>query len=43
MYGMENNYKYLYLGYYIKEVSSMAYKIRFKPGQILEDGSWNNI
>ena len=43
MYGMENNYKYLYLGYYIKEVSSMAYKIRFKPGQILEDGLWNNI
>ena len=43
LYGMENNYKYLYLGYYIKEISSMAYKMRFKPGQILEDGLWNNI
>ena len=43
MYGKDNEYKYLYLGYYIKEVSSMAYKLRFKPGQIFEDGNWKNI
>ena len=43
LYGKENNYKYLYLGYYIEEVSNMAYKIRFKPGQILKDNSWKNF
>ena len=43
MYGKDNNYKYLYLGYYIKEVSSMAYKIRFKPGQILEGDKWKDL
>ena len=43
MFGKDNNYKYLYLGYYIEEVSSMAYKIRFKPGQILEGNKWKNL
>ena len=43
MYGKDNNYKYLYLGYYIQKVSSMAYKIRFKPGQILKGNSWINL
>ncbi len=43
LYGKENGYKYLYLGYYIKEVTSMAYKIRFKPGQILKNSEWENI
>ena len=43
MYGKDNNYEYLYLGYYIKEVSSMAYKIRFKPGQVLEGKKWKDL
>ena len=43
IYGKNNQYKYLYLGYYIKEVSSMAYKLRFKPGQIFEGGKWKNV
>ena len=43
MYGKDKNYKYLYLGYYIEEVSSMAYKIRFKPGQMLEGNNWKNL
>lgn len=43
MYGKDNSYKYLYLGYYIDKVSSMAYKIRFKPGQILEGENWKNL
>ena len=43
MYGKDKNYKYLYLGYYIEEVSSMAYKIRFKPGQMLEGDNWKNL
>ena len=43
LYGKKNKYKYLYLGYYIKEISSMSYKLRFKPGQILEDSKWKNL
>ena len=43
MYGKKNNYKYLYLGYYISEISSMAYKIRFKPGQILDNSEWKDL
>ena len=43
LYGKDNDYKYLYLGYYIQKVSSMAYKIRFKPGQILKGNSWINL
>jgi leucyl-tRNA---protein transferase len=43
MYGKQNKYKYLYLGYYISEISSMAYKIRFKPGQILDNNEWKTL
>ena len=43
LYGKEKSFKYLYLGYYIREVSSMAYKIRFKPGQILKNSKWESI
>ncbi len=43
LYGKSNKYKYLYLGYYIKELSSMSYKSRFKPGQILKNNEWQKI
>ena len=43
LYGKKYKYKYLYLGYYISEISSMSYKIRFKPGQILENNEWKNV
>ena len=34
------NFKYLYLGYYIKNVERMNYKASFGPGEIFEDGKW---
>ena len=43
LYGKKYKYKYLYLGYYISEISSMSYKIRFKPGQILENNEWKYV
>ena len=43
LFGQKNNYNYLYLGYYVKEITSMSYKKRFKPGQILENNDWVNI
>ena len=43
LFGQQNNYNYLYLGYYVKEITSMSYKKRFKPGQILENNDWVNI
>ena len=43
LYGKKNKYKYLYLGYYISKISSMSYKSRFKPGQILENNEWKNV
>ena len=43
LFGQQRNYKYLYLGYYIKEITSMSYKKRFKPGQILENNEWQSI
>ena len=32
LYGKSKKFKYLYLGYYIEELSSMSYKSRFRPG-----------
>ena len=43
LYGKIKKYKYLYLGYYIEELSSMSYKSRFKPGQILKNNEWENF
>ena len=43
LYGKSKDYKYLYLGYYIKQLSSMSYKSRFKPGQILNNNEWENF
>ena len=40
LFGQSNRYKYLYLGYYIEELSSMSYKSRFKPGQIFNNNEW---
>jgi leucyl-tRNA---protein transferase len=42
IYGKKNNFKYLYLGYYISHITSMAYKIRFRPGQILDNSEWKD-
>ena len=33
--------KYLYLGYFIKNVDRMNYKVLFSPGEIFENGKWN--
>ena len=43
LFGKKNKYKYLYLGYYISEISSMSYKNRFKPGQILDGNDWQAL
>ena len=43
IFGKKNKYKHLYLGYYIGELSSMSYKSRFKPGQILDGGDWQGV
>jgi arginine-tRNA-protein transferase len=43
IFGKKNKYKHLYLGYYIGEISSMSYKSRFKPGQILDEGDWQGV
>ncbi len=43
LFGQIKKYKYLYLGYYIKELSSMSYKSRFRPGQILNNNQWENF
>lgn len=34
---------YLYLGYWIKNSTKMAYKQNFKPQQALIDGEWQNL
>ena len=43
LFGKSKDFKYLYLGYYIEELSSMSYKSRFKPGQILNNNQWENF
>ncbi len=43
LYGKVKKYKYLYLGYYIEELSSMSYKSRFRPGQILKNNKWESF
>ncbi len=34
------NLPYLYLGYWIQESPKMAYKVNFKPVEVLIDGTW---
>ncbi len=34
------NIEYLYLGYYIEEVSAMSYKVNFKPYYLFQDSKW---
>ncbi len=43
LFGRSKKYEYLYLGYYIEELSSMSYKSRFTPGQILKNNEWENF
>ncbi len=43
IYGKKNKYRYLYLGYYISEITSMSYKSRFKPGEILDNNEWKEL
>ena len=43
LFGKSKKYKYLYLGYYIEELSSMSYKSRFRPGQILNNNEWKKF
>ena len=43
LFGRSKKYEYLYLGYYIEQLSSMSYKSRFKPGQILKNNEWENF
>ena len=43
LFGKSNKFKYLYLGYYIEGLSSMSYKSRFRPGQILSNNEWKNF
>jgi len=33
---------YIYLGYYIREVTAMSYKTAFKPHALLEEGRWRS-
>ncbi len=40
---MKKQIDYLYLGYWINEVSAMNYKARFKPHQVLTEGSWTPV
>jgi arginyl-tRNA--protein-N-Asp/Glu arginylyltransferase len=42
-YALKQEFKHVYLGYYIKELSAMAYKSNFKPHSLLIDGEWRNI
>ncbi len=35
--------KFVYLGYYLKNVDGMNYKKKFLPGQIYQDGKWKRL
>ncbi|MEM7454704.1 MAG: arginyltransferase [Planctomycetota bacterium] len=39
-YCKENNFQYLYLGYYVENSPHMRYKSRFVPNERLIDGQW---
>ena len=34
---------YVYLGYWIAETPKMAYKARFRPVEVLREGTWTNL
>lgn len=37
---LQKNIEYLYLGYYIKDVSGMQYKTQFRPCYLRKNGGW---
>lgn len=39
----ERGLKHLYLGYWINDYQKMAYKARFKPYELLLNGSWRRV
>jgi len=39
----ERGLKHLYLGYWIKDCQKMAYKARFKPYELMLNGTWRSI
>lgn len=39
----ERGLKHLYLGYWIKDCHKMAYKARFKPHELMLNGSWHRM
>ncbi|MAR78881.1 MAG: arginyltransferase [Rhodospirillaceae bacterium] len=39
----QNNYSYIYLGYYVKNCSKMSYKKNFKPLEILQNNNWDEF
>jgi arginine-tRNA-protein transferase len=43
-YAAQRHIPYVYLGYYVADCSSLAYKARFVPNQLLgEDGRWHDF
>ena len=39
----QKNIQYLYLGYYIEDVSGMHYKTQFKPCYLRKNDSWEMV
>ena len=39
----KNGIQYVYLGYYIKEISAMNYKAQFRPHSLYLDGKWQEM
>lgn len=42
-YALKKRFKYVYLGYLIKEVSAMAYKANFRSHELFFNGEWQKV